>query len=31
VPIAPGELVDDYRGLVRETLDHHQNPRACAP
>ena len=23
VPVAPGELVSDYRGLVRETLDHH--------
>ena len=31
VPIAPGELVDEYRGLVRETLAHHQNPRAFAP
>jgi proteasome accessory factor B len=23
VPVAPGALVGEYRGLVRETLDHH--------
>jgi len=31
VPIAPGDLVDEYRGLVRETLSHHRNPRVSAP
>ena len=24
VPVSPGELVDEYRGLVRETLAHHR-------
>jgi predicted DNA-binding transcriptional regulator YafY len=23
VPLSPGELVEEYQGLVRETLDHH--------
>jgi proteasome accessory factor B len=27
MPLAPKELVDEYRGLVRETLDHHQASR----
>ena len=31
VPIAPGDLVEEYRGLVRETLSHHRNPRVSAP
>lgn len=31
VPLAPGELVDEYRGLVRETLAHHQQPLAPTP
>lgn len=28
VPVAPGELVSQYQGLVRETLDHHARARA---
>ena len=31
VPLGPGDLVDEYRGLVRETLAHHRNPSALAP
>jgi proteasome accessory factor B len=34
VPIAPSELVDEYRGLVRETLAHHRDtyrPTAVPP
>jgi predicted DNA-binding transcriptional regulator YafY len=31
VPLAPGDLVDEYRGLVRATLAHHQAPRPGAP
>jgi proteasome accessory factor B len=26
IPLAPGDLVDEYRGLVRESLAHHQQP-----
>ncbi len=25
VPVSPRELVDEYRGLIRETLDHHSS------
>jgi proteasome accessory factor B len=31
VPVSPGELVDEYEGLVRETLDHHARPVAAPP
>jgi proteasome accessory factor B len=31
VPLAPKELVDEYRGLVHETLEHHRNPRTAVP
>jgi len=27
VPVVPRELVDEYHGLVRETLNHHAAPR----
>jgi predicted DNA-binding transcriptional regulator YafY len=26
LPVAPGELIEEYRGLVRETLAHHRSP-----
>ena len=31
VPLAPGDLVNEYRGLVRETLAHHQTPAPLRP
>ena len=31
IPLGPSELVDEYRGLVRETLAHHQQSPTKVP
>ena len=31
VPVSPGELVDEYQGLVRDTLSHHSVRPSASP